>query len=81
MTKLSHEPGDSYGWICQCGNTPSGDGFIECDAVGRQMEPTIGSGWSGLYVCNCCGLIIDQKTREVVGQGIPPHKLEMTAVS
>ena len=45
------------------------------------MEPTIGSGWSGLYVCNCCGLIIDQKTREVVGQGIPPHKLEMTAVS
>ena len=81
MTKIKHEPGDSNGWICECGNTPCGDGFIECDAKGREMEPVSGKGWSGLYICNGCGLIINQSTREIVGQGIPPHKLETALVS
>jgi hypothetical protein len=75
MTKIKHASGDADSWICKCGNTPSGDGFIECDASGKELEPTAESGWDGLYICNHCGLIIDQDSLEIVGQGIPPHKL------
>jgi len=52
MEKITHERGDTEAWICVCGNTPSGAGFYPCDANGNEMEPTIGSGWTGLYVCN-----------------------------
>jgi hypothetical protein len=76
MTKIQHGRGDRDHWICRCGNTPTGDGFIECDAAGRELEPTVGSGWNGLYICNHCGVIIDQDTLQIVGQGVPPHLVE-----
>lgn len=77
MAKIRREKGDRDAWVCVCGNTPCGDGFYECDASGRQVEPVRGGSWDGrLYICNCCGVIIDQKTLRIVGQGIPPYKLE-----
>ena len=78
MEKITHEEGDEEAWACLCGNTPPFAGFYPCDQHGDELEPVIGSGWTGLYVCNgkekngsYCGRIIDQDTREVVGRN--PH--------
>jgi hypothetical protein len=44
------------------------DGFYPCDAAGADVEPTP-EDWTGdTYVCERCGRIIDQDTREIVGQ-------------
>jgi len=74
MEKITYEKGDEEAWICICGNMPSDAGFYPCDKNGDEMEPVIGSDWSGLYVCNdkkngsFCGRILDQATLEVVGR-------------
>lgn len=76
MAKIKRERGDRDAWICACGNVPSGDGFYPCNAAGNEVEPVEGA-WDGvLYVCNGCGRIIDQNTLEIIGRGVPPHKLE-----
>ena|ERR1700761_5103140 len=64
---ITREAGDEDAWICICGNTPVDDGFYPCDENGNELEPTIGSGWTDLYVCANCGRIIKQDTLEVVG--------------
>ena len=80
MEKIKHAPGNPDWWTCKCGNEPWHDGFYECDSTGREVEPVDGQ-WDGrLYVCNGCGVIIDQATLEIVGQTIPPHKLESQTV-
>jgi hypothetical protein len=53
-------------------NTPVGHGFYPCDERGNETEPSKGSGWNGLYVCDKCGRIIWQETLEVIGQN-PDH--------
>src|SRR5260221_1540153 len=63
---ITHEAGNDEAWICICANTPSSGGFYPCDAEGNEMEPMIGSSWSGLYVCADCGAIIDLKTLDIV---------------
>jgi len=42
-------------YMCPCGNHANRSGFYPCDANGVEMEPTIESDWSGLYVCMKCG--------------------------
>ncbi|HEY0105105.1 MAG TPA: hypothetical protein VGB91_03405, partial [Rhizomicrobium sp.] len=59
---------DETAWVCLCGNTPDGDGFAACNADGLEIEPAVRSGWDGLYVCNRCGRIVDQKDLSVVAQ-------------
>ena len=49
---------------CSCGNTPSSDGFFPCDANGNEMEPTLGSGWDGLYVCPVCSTMYKFEEQE-----------------
>lgn len=51
MIHLHHDGQDI---ICPCGNTPRSDGFFPCDAEGNEIEPTINSGWDGLYACPVC---------------------------
>jgi Zn-finger protein len=41
--------------ICNCGNSPSQQGFYPCDENGNDVEPV--KGWKGLYKCDNCGLI------------------------
>ena len=72
---ILHEAGSEEAWICICGNDPVSDGFFTCDENGDEMEPLIGSGWDGLYVCNRCGRIIRQDTLEVVGRNPEPKML------
>lgn len=55
-------------WLCLCGNTSFDWGFYPCDAHGNDMEPLIGSGWNGLYLCGKCGRIIHRDNRKVVGR-------------
>jgi hypothetical protein len=64
--RITHEAGNDEAWICICNNTPVSHGFYPCDMTGKEVEPV--RGWEGLYVCNKCGRIIDQKTLEVVGR-------------
>lgn len=73
--KIIHEAGNDEAWICICKNTPSSGGFYPCSKEGNEMEPTIGSNWSGLYVCANCGRIINQKTLEVIGINPEPKML------
>jgi hypothetical protein len=72
---ITHEAGRDEAWVCLCGNTPVAEGFFPCDAVGNEMEPTIGSGWIDLYVCAKCGRIIKMGTLEVVGRNPNPKML------
>jgi hypothetical protein len=72
---ISHEANHTEAWICVCGNTPSSDGFFPCDANGNEVEPTLASGWSGIYICARCGRIINQDTLEVVGFNPHPKML------
>ena len=73
---ITHESGSDDAWVCVCGNQPDGDGFFPCDAQGNEIEPTVGSGWTNLYVCAQCGRIIEQDTLEVVGRNPKPKMLE-----
>jgi hypothetical protein len=66
--KISHEDHDVDAWVCLCGNTPPSDGFATCNEEGEDMEPTLGGGWTSLFVCNRCGRIVDQRTLSVVGR-------------
>ncbi|WP_026701611.1 hypothetical protein [Salibacterium aidingense] len=42
---------------CDCGNTSFQSGFFACLEDGSLVEPTIDSGWDGLYVCMECDQI------------------------
>ena len=75
MEFITADKTDSDAWRCICGNTPVSDGFFPCDENGDEMEPTIGSGWTDLYVCARCGRVIKQGTLEVVGQNLHPKLL------
>jgi len=66
--KITHEPKDKGAWICICGNRPAYGGFYPCDVKGNEIEPTTGSGWKNLYVCDDCGRIINMDTLDVVGR-------------
>ena len=66
------DEGSPDAWRCVCGNTPVGNGFYPCNNEGNEIEPTIGSGWAGLYVCARCGRIIKQATLEIVAQNAYP---------
>lgn len=68
MEHISHEDDDDTAWVCLCGNTPDSDGFATCNADGNEIEPTVGGGWTSLYVCNRCGRIVDQENLAVVGR-------------
>ena len=68
---ISHWAGDKEDWRCSCGNYPSGDGFYACDTDGNKVEPTEKDWNSGLYVCDCCGRMINPDTLEVVGYSRP----------
>ena len=68
MEKITYEGDDDTAWLCLCGNTPDSDGFATCNANGVEIEPTTGSGWDDLYVCNRCGRIVDQENLAVVGR-------------
>ena len=46
-----------YDFVCECGNRVDDSGFYPCDENGNEIEPTIDSGWNGLYVCADCGRI------------------------
>jgi hypothetical protein len=72
---ITHEAGNDEAWICICKKSPESDGFYPCNAKGDEIEPTIGSNWSGIYVCACCGRIINQDTLEVVGRNPNPKML------
>ena len=65
--------GDEYHWECICENDTMGLGFQTCNDKGDYIEPTATSNWSGLYACQSCGRIIDQDTREVIGQNISAY--------
>jgi hypothetical protein len=65
---ISADQHERDAWRCICGNTPTSDGFFPCDEKGNEMEPTIGSGWTDLYVCARCSRIIRQDTLAVIGQ-------------
>ena len=65
---ITLEAGQRDAWICVCGNTPVSDGFFACDEAGNEMEPV--SGWKNLYVCNRCGIIIQQDSLEVIGRNL-----------
>ena len=73
--RITHEKGNDEAWVCICKNTPSDGGFYPCDEQGSEMEPLVGSGWNGLYVCADCGRIINQETLEVVGRNPSPKIL------
>ncbi len=72
MEYITAEKDDRDAWHCICGNMPASDGFYPCDDKGNEMEPSIGSGWNGLYVCDRCGRIIRHETLEVIGRN-PDH--------
>ncbi len=71
-TYITHQAGDKDAWICICKNMPASDGFYPCDEDGNEVEPV--KGWTGLYVCNRCGRIIDQSSLEVVGMRSKPKQ-------
>ncbi len=58
---------DKDWWMCLCGNTAQHEGFYPCTAEGAIVEPTVAAWATPWYVCDRCGRIIDQDTREVVG--------------
>jgi hypothetical protein len=59
-------PDDQTAWICLCGNTPDSEGFAPCEPSGKDIEPTVESGWAGLYRCDRCQRIIDQRDRHIL---------------
>jgi hypothetical protein len=61
------DPYDEDAWICFCGNTPFQEGFYPCNSEGEIVEPISQDWTTGWYVCDRCGRIIDQATREIVG--------------
>ena len=66
MERIDHEKGKPEAWVCLCGNRPDSDGFFPCDEAGTEIEPV--EGWTGLYLCNRCGRVIDQESLDVVGR-------------
>lgn len=41
-------------YVCECGNSPSEEGFHPCLEDGTNVEPESGSGWVDLYKCDRC---------------------------
>lgn len=55
--------------VCECGNSPSSDGFYPCLADGSTCEPDINGPWDGhLYRCESCNSIYDAETLEEVAK-------------
>ena len=67
MSKITHEKGNKEAWICKCGNTPSNEGFYPCNSEGEKVDPTPEEWNTKLYVCNKCGVMIDQDNLEIEG--------------
>ena len=65
--RITHEAGNQEAWHCICGNEPHNEGFSTCDENGNEIEQLKGGSWSGLYVCERCGRIINKDTLEVLG--------------
>ena len=64
---IQYQPDDETAWVCLCGNVAEEDGFATCDLLGADMEPYISSAWLGLYRCNRCYRIINQRDLRVLG--------------
>lgn len=67
---ITHEDGDTTAWVCRCSNTPSDSGFAPCDSRGNLVEPTVESGWSHLYRCLQCCILIDQRDLSIVDEEV-----------
>ena len=65
MSTIRFESPSSEALVCLCGNTQLTDGFEPCDAKGRPIEPTVGSGWVGHYRCERCGAFARVERRQV----------------
>ncbi len=63
-------------WMCICGNTPDSYGFFSCDASGNPMEEGINNNWPGLYICDHCWRIIQQRDLAVIGRRKKPPKYD-----
>jgi len=72
--KIMHTIGNEEAWTCLCGNTSSKKGFYPCNNRGEVIEPEAGI-WSGLYLCDNCGRMINKKTLEIVGNAQTPATL------
>lgn len=55
MTGATWLPFTGDNLTCTCGNTTDSDGFYTCDTDRGWIEPTLDSGWDGLYCCGRCG--------------------------
>lgn len=53
-------------WVCLCGNTAASEGFYPCDERGEMVEPTPEEWTTNWYICDRCGRMINQSTRDVV---------------
>jgi hypothetical protein len=67
MQRINVDPVGSDEWLCLCGNRAIEDGFYPCNSEGEQVEPTDEDWTTNCYVCDRCGRIIRQDSREVVG--------------
>ena len=68
VQRVSFDATQEDWWVCACGNDPRGAGLYPCDAQGEPQEPTVGSGWTGHYVCASCGRYGTQEDRDEQGR-------------
>lgn len=71
---IDYEGTDELCWVCKCGNSPDSDGFYTCDKDGNLIEATTNSVWDNLYRCACCGRVLDQRDRRVLGINLNPNE-------
>ncbi|OXM59564.1 hypothetical protein CF165_47025 [Amycolatopsis vastitatis] len=57
-------------WLCECGNTPHGDGFDFVDRHGNSVDPTPEQWPEPLYMCNNCGLVMDAATVDITAHTV-----------
>lgn len=53
--------------LCICENVPWELGFVPCDELGEEVDPTPEKWKSDLYVCDQCGRIFNIETLQVIG--------------
>ncbi len=69
----------TYDWlVCDCGNTPNGDGFYCCTSYGKIVSPVIVDGnWDSVHVlCIRCNTVYNQDTMEETGKASHPTVVE-----
>lgn len=64
--RIKLENGNIDAWRCVCGNEPSAAGFYPANSKGEIVEPTVKDWDTNNYICNNCGVIINQDTLEIV---------------